>query len=117
LRYATQARRVFENGGDHAMCDAPCISNHRDAVCSGGPCVVERAVQGDADSRKIVFERLSALLFTQTRRITRSREDAEDLLQESLLHAFKHLDQLRVEKRVVPWARRIVRNTWLMSNR
>jgi RNA polymerase sigma-70 factor, ECF subfamily len=99
------------------MCDARCISRERDVVCSAGPCAVQRAVHGDADCRKVVFDRLSQLLFTQTRRMTRSKEDAEDLLQESLLHAIEHLDQLRVQRRVVPWARRIVRNTWLMSSR
>jgi len=47
------------------------------------------------------------------RRLTRSREDAEDLLQESLVHAYTRLGQLRDQSRFRGWLLSIVRTRHL----
>lgn len=47
------------------------------------------------------------------RRLTASREDAEDLLQESLVHAYTRLGQLREQSRMRGWLISIVRTRHL----
>ena len=45
------------------------------------------------------------------------REDAEEVAQETLLHVFKSLDQLRDPARLKPWVFRIAKNACLMKRR
>jgi len=47
-------------------------------------------------------------------RIVRNREDAEDVLQETLLSAYRHLDTFRGTCRVSTWMMKIGINTSLM---
>ena len=56
--------------------------------------------------------------YNLARWLTRNDHDAEDVLQEAVLRAFRHFDGLRGEAR--PWLLAIVRNscfTWLQVNR
>ncbi len=56
--------------------------------------------------------------FNLARWLTRNDHDAEDVVQEALLRAFRFFDALRGEPR--PWLLAIVRNacfTWLQANR
>ncbi len=45
-------------------------------------------------------------------KLTRHREDAEDLVQETYHKAYSHLDQLRDLKKWKPWLYSIAVNTW-----
>ena len=50
--------------------------------------------------------------------MTRSGEDAEDIVQEALLRAWKGLQQFRGDAQIATWVRAIVRNTareWLRN--
>jgi RNA polymerase sigma-70 factor (ECF subfamily) len=56
--------------------------------------------------------------FNLARWLTRNDHDAEDVLQEAMMRAYRYFDSLRGEPR--PWLLAIVRNacfTWLRSNR
>ena len=56
--------------------------------------------------------------YNLARWLTRNDHDAEDVLQEAMLRAYRHFDSLRGEAR--PWLLAIVRNacwTWLQANR
>ena len=56
--------------------------------------------------------------FNLARWLTRNDHDAEDVLQEAMMRAYRYFDSLRGEAR--PWLLAIVRNacfTWLRSNR
>ena len=56
--------------------------------------------------------------YNLARWLTRNDHDAEDVLQEAMLRAYRHFDSLRGEAR--PWLLAIVRNacwTWLRANR
>jgi RNA polymerase sigma-70 factor (ECF subfamily) len=50
-------------------------------------------------------------------RIVRNREDAEDVLQETLLSAYRHLDTFKGTSRVSTWMMKIGINTSLMALR
>ena len=51
------------------------------------------------------------------RRLTDRREDAEDLLQTALVHAYRRLDQLRDQTRFKGWLMSIVRTQFLTWRR
>ena len=56
--------------------------------------------------------------YNLARWLTRNDHDAEDVLQDAMLRAFRHFDQLRGAPR--PWLLAIVRHscfTWLQANR
>jgi RNA polymerase sigma-70 factor (ECF subfamily) len=82
-------------------------------LCSGG-----------CDSKIVVFvqiaERRHAQLLWLAQRMTNNREEAEDVLQEALLKAFKSLAQFRGESQMGTWITVIVQNTgreWLRKKR
>lgn len=61
-----------------------------------------------------------ANLIWLARRLTPFYEDAEDIVQESLLRAYHHLPQFRGEAKMSTWIQSIVRNTardWLRRHR
>ncbi len=61
-----------------------------------------------------------AQLLWLAERITNNREEAEDVVQEALLNAFKNLPQFRGESKMSTWLGAIVRNTgieWMRRKR
>lgn len=56
-------------------------------------------------------------LFQYTYLMCGSREDAEEVSQDTLLQVFKRLDQLRDPARLKPWVFRIAKNACLMKRR
>lgn len=58
-----------------------------------------------------------AAAWAYSRRLTDSRLDAEDLLQEALAHAYRRLDQLRDPDRFKGWLLSIVRTQFLSWRR
>jgi RNA polymerase sigma-70 factor (ECF subfamily) len=67
-----------------------------------------------------VAEQRRAQLLWQAQRLTNSREEAEDVVQESLLKAFKNLPQFRGESQMGTWLCVIVQNTgreWLRKRK
>lgn len=78
-------------------CQGPCLSGERNHECIGRRCLIGRAMSGDPIASEIVFERLAEVLLLQARRLCSAREDAEDVVQEALLHAWEHLQQLWVK--------------------
>jgi RNA polymerase sigma-70 factor, ECF subfamily len=59
----------------------------------GDAAEVARARRGDEDAFRGLVERYSSLLFRVAYRITGNPEDAEDVVQETFLKAFRRLDQ------------------------
>jgi RNA polymerase sigma-70 factor (ECF subfamily) len=67
-----------------------------------------------------VSEQCRAELLWQAQRIINNREEAEDIVQESLLKALRNLSHFRGESQMYTWLRVIVRNTaieWLRSRK
>jgi RNA polymerase sigma factor (sigma-70 family) len=61
----------------------------------------------------LVDDNLFNQLWRQAIRLTRCREDAEDLLQETLATAYQKLDQLRDQNKLRPWLMAILRRRFL----
>lgn len=65
----------------------------------------------DAALLVLFSEQRRAQLLWDAQRVTRSAEEAEDIVQESLLKAWRNLQQFRGEAQIGTWLRAIVRNT------
>lgn len=86
----------------------------------GGPQVVcdeilvEAAKSGDARSFETLSKRNRQQLFRVAHRITRSREDAEDAVQDALLRAFVHMGDFEGRSNFGTWITSITVNSALM---
>lgn len=65
----------------------------------------------DAALLVLFSEQRRAQLLWDAQRVTRSAEEAEDIVQESLLKAWRNLQQFRGEAQIGTWLRAIVKNT------
>jgi RNA polymerase sigma-70 factor (ECF subfamily) len=76
--------------------------------------LLSRARSGDQMAFGELCLRYTGMLKQRIFRIVRNREDAEDVLQETLLSAYRHLDTFRGTCRVSTWMTTIGINTSLM---
>jgi RNA polymerase sigma-70 factor (ECF subfamily) len=72
--------------------------------------LVERLLQGDADAFDAVHLAFNRLIFTFLLRLSRRRDVAEDLLEETWLRFVKHGRRLRPDTRLGPWLFTVARN-------
>lgn len=79
--------------------------------------LVDRLRQGDADAFDLVYDAFNARLFTFLTRLTRRRDVAEDLLEETWLRLVKHARRLRPDTRLGPWLFTVARNLSISFNR
>lgn len=57
--------------------------------------------------------RLENLLFSFALRLTHNQEDAKDLMQETILRAYKHRDKFVIGTNFKSWSSTIMRNTYI----
>src|SRR5580700_3747354 len=76
--------------------------------------LVEAAKSGHPRAFDTIFERYRKQLFRAARRITRSCEDAEDAVQDTLLRAFLHIRDFDGRSSFGTWLTRIAINSALM---
>src|SRR6266567_3933767 len=69
-----------------------------------------RAKAGDADAFRVLVERHSRPLFRLAFRMTGNEQDAEDVVQESLLRAFRKLGKFDERASFGTWLHRITVN-------
>lgn len=79
--------------------------------------LVNRARQGDSEAFGELVRLHRERAVGIARRIVRDRMKAEDVVQNALIQAFKHIDRLADVERFAPWLSRIVRNEALMDVR
>jgi RNA polymerase sigma-70 factor (ECF subfamily) len=72
---------------------------------------------GESQAFEFLVKRHEAKAFWVAFRITRNREDAQDVVQESFLKAFTHLDRFQEKSSFSTWLTRIAINEGLMSLR
>ncbi len=74
---------------------------------------IELSRQGDAAAFEKLVERYQHMVHALTYRMTGSLEEAEDLAQETFIHAYQQLDSFHEESRFSSWLYRIGLNLCL----
>jgi RNA polymerase sigma-70 factor (ECF subfamily) len=72
--------------------------------------VLARARQGDGDAFRELVEQHSRSAFRLAYRMTGNEQDAEDIVQESFLRAYRHLGRFEARSHFGTWLYRIVAN-------
>ena len=72
--------------------------------------LVERCREGDAVSYKKLYELYAKAMFNTSLRILNNRAEAEDVLQESFIDAFHHIDNFQYKSSFGAWIKQIVVN-------
>jgi RNA polymerase sigma-70 factor, ECF subfamily len=79
--------------------------------------VVQQALSGNADAQEQLFTRHACRLYRVAFALLRSKEDAEDAVQDGLCRAFSGLRSFQGRSSFATWLTRIVVNSALMSRR
>jgi RNA polymerase sigma-70 factor, ECF subfamily len=79
-----------------------------DAIEAGA--ILARARQGDSDAFRVLVERHSRSVFRLAFRMTGNEQDAEDVVQESFLRAYRQLGRFESRANFGTWLYRIVAN-------
>src|SRR6185295_10300176 len=79
--------------------------------------LVERARSGDAAAFSELVNRYERKIFRLAKHITQNDEDAEDVLQETFLKAYEHLEGFKGDSKFYTWIVRIAVNEALMKLR
>jgi RNA polymerase sigma-70 factor (ECF subfamily) len=82
----------------------------REARLTDSTALVARAKQGDRAAFDLLVERYTPRVFNLALRITGSREDAEDCVQEAFVRAFTALQRFRGEAAFSTWLYRVALN-------
>jgi RNA polymerase sigma-70 factor, ECF subfamily len=79
--------------------------------------LVAKSREGDAGSFSELVRRYEGKIFRLAQHVTQNREDAEDVLQETFMKAYEHLDQFQGNSKFYTWIVRIAVNQALMKLR
>jgi RNA polymerase sigma-70 factor, ECF subfamily len=79
--------------------------------------LLEQARAGDTHAFAELVRRYEGKIFRLAQHITQNREDAEDVLQETFMKAYEHLDQFKGDSKFYTWIVRIAVNQALMKLR
>jgi RNA polymerase sigma factor (sigma-70 family) len=79
--------------------------------------IVRRLHDGDPAAFDVVYDEYRARLFTFLARLSRSRDDAEDLLEETWLRLVTHARRLSPDTRLGPWLFAVARNLYYSACR
>jgi RNA polymerase sigma-70 factor, ECF subfamily len=81
------------------------------------PALVTRAKAGDEDAFSELVKHYDRRVFRMAKQITQNDDDAEDVLQETFLKAYTHLDDFQGNSKFYTWLVRIAVNEALMKLR
>ena len=79
--------------------------------------LVTQAREGDTTAFGELVRRYEGKIFRLAQHVTQNREDAEDVLQETFMKAYEHLDQFKGDSKFYTWIVRIAVNQALMKLR
>jgi RNA polymerase sigma-70 factor, ECF subfamily len=117
---------IRQGDGDATHCDLPQkrgvieVSAYHGRVSAennGEGTLVERARAGDTGAFSELVELYERKVYRLAKHITQNDEDAEDVLQESFLKAYTHLDSFHGDSKFYTWLVRIAVNEALMKLR
>jgi RNA polymerase sigma-70 factor, ECF subfamily len=87
----------------------------RDGINQGPDAALVAAIRcGDSHAFERLVSRYKQRVFAVAQRITKNREDAEDVVQETFYKAFLHLDGFKEESLLSTWLTRIAINQAIM---
>lgn len=70
--------------------------------------IVQRCIQGDEKSQRLLYEQFKHPLFTVCLRYGRDRSEAEDMFQEGFIRIFKDLHQFKGNGPIGAWMRKVM---------
>ena len=73
--------------------------------------LIEKAKSGDEASFELLIQNCKTKAYNTALRYLRDEEDAMDVLQESVIKVFRHLDKFKGDCKFDTWVYRIVVNT------
>jgi RNA polymerase sigma-70 factor (ECF subfamily) len=79
--------------------------------------LVAQSREGDTAAFEELVRRYEGKIFRLAQHVTQNREDAEDVLQETFMKAYEHLDQFQGNSKFYTWIVRIAVNQALMKLR
>ncbi len=79
--------------------------------------VLPRLRAGDPEAQEALFRAFEAPVYSLARRICRTTEDAEDVLQETFIEVFKSIHQFRGQGSIWGWVRTVASSKALMRLR
>lgn len=74
---------------------------------------IEKTLHGDANAFAFLVERYKNMVFTLAVKMTRSREDAEEISQDSFIKVYKYLSKFKGDSKFSTWLYKISYNTCL----
>lgn len=72
--------------------------------------VIARVRAGDRDAYRVLVERHSRIVFRLAYRLVQNETDAEDVVQETFMRAYQHLDRFDMAANFSTWLYRIASN-------
>jgi RNA polymerase sigma-70 factor (ECF subfamily) len=72
--------------------------------------LVNGSISGDVKTRKALYGLIAPMMLSVAYRYANNKPDAQDIFQESVLHVFDRLHQLREVEKIHGWAKIIVVN-------
>jgi RNA polymerase sigma factor (sigma-70 family) len=79
--------------------------------------LIGRILDGDTSGYAVLVERYKDLAFTIAYRILGKREDAEEVVQDAFVKAFRNLHSFRQKAKFSTWLYRIIYNTAISKHR
>lgn len=79
--------------------------------------VLPRLRTGDPEAQEALFRAFEAPVYSLARRICRTTEDAEDVVQETFIEVFKSIGQFRGQGSIWGWVRTVASSKALMRLR
>jgi len=76
---------------------------------------IEKTLHGDANAFAFLIERYKDMVFTLAVKMTKSKEDAEEISQDSFVKAYRYLPKFKGDSKFSTWLYKISYNTCLDS--
>ncbi len=73
--------------------------------------LVERCLAGDRRAQQEIYQRYAKAMFNVTMRIVNNYAEAQDVMQDAFVSAFRHLGTFKAESTFGAWLKRIVVNS------
>lgn len=73
--------------------------------------IIEGSINGNPRMQKLLYQQFASRMYSVCLRYAKNEADAEDLLQEGFVKAFRNLDKYRGEGYFEGWLRRIIIRT------